>query len=69
MPTERYPQVNLVPFVLEAAGHPGYLAPKFIRTIMQDDDDSPMAVTDTLSAVQTTLHSYLSKQQLKALAT
>ena len=63
---ERYPHINLVPFILETTGRPGYHAKKFISTLMKDADNPSLAIRDTWSAVQSVLHSAISKQQLTA---
>ena len=35
---ERYPHINLVPFVLETTGCPAYHAKNFISSLMKDAD-------------------------------
>ena len=35
---DRYPRINLVPFVLETTGRPGYHAQKFIKHLYNDTD-------------------------------
>ena len=60
---DRYPHINLVPFILETTGRPGPHARKFIN------DNPPLAVRDTWSAIQSVLHSAISKQQLTAAVT
>ena len=37
----RYPRVNLVPFILESTGRPGYHARKFIKHLYEDADHPP----------------------------
>ena len=66
---DRYPRINLVPFVLEATGRPGYHAQKFIKYFFSDTDHPPTAIRDAWAAIQTTLHSCISKQQLRAVTT
>lgn len=66
---ERYPNINLVPFILETTGRPGSHARKFIKYLMRDADNPPIAVRDTWSTIQSVLHSAISKQQLTAAAT
>ena len=61
---DRYPHVNLVPFILETTGRPGPHARKFISYLMRDADNPPPAIRDTWSAVQRVLHSAISKRQL-----
>ena len=60
---DRYPHINLVPFILETTGRPSPHARKFIN------DNPPLAVRDTWSAIQCVLHSAISKQQLTAAVT
>ena len=50
-----------VSLLIGTTERPGYHAQKFIRTIMQDDDESALAVNAS-SAFQTALHSYNSKR-------
>ena len=66
---DRYPQINLVPFILETTGRPGPHARKFISYLMRDADDPPQAIRDTWSAIRSVLHSAISKQQLTAAVT
>ena len=66
---DRYPHVNLVPFILETGGRPGNHAKKFISNLMRDADNSPLAIRDTWSAIQSVLHSAISKQQLTVAVT
>ena len=66
---ERYPRINLYPFILETTGRPGYHAQKFIKYLYSDRDHPPTAIRDAWAAIQTTLHSYISKQQLRAVTT
>ena len=66
---DRYPHINLVPFILETTGRPGPHARKFITNLMRDADNPPLAIRDTLSAIQSVLHSAISKQQLTAAVT
>ena len=54
---------------LETTSRPGYHAKKFISNFMKDADNPPLAIRDTWSAVQSVLHSAISKQQLTATAT
>ena len=52
-------------YLLPAApGRAGHHAKKFISNIMQDADNPPLAIRDTWSAIQSVLHSAISKQQL-----
>ena len=44
---DRYPHINLVPFVLETTGRPGPFARKFICYLMRDADNPPIAIRDT----------------------
>ena len=66
---ERYPRINLVPFILEATGRPGYHARKFIKHLYSDTDHPPTAIRYAWTAIQTTLHNSISKQQLRAVTT
>ena len=66
---DRYPHINLVPFILETTGRPGPHARKFISYLMRDADNPPLAITDTWSTIQSVLHSAISKQQLTAAVT
>ena len=66
---ERYPHINLVSFILETTGRPGYHAKKFVSNLMKDADSPPFAIRDTRSAIQSVLDSAISKQQLTATAT
>ena len=66
---DRYPHINLVPFILETTGRPGPHARKFINYLLRDADNPPVAVRDTWSAIQSVLHSAISKQQLTAAVT
>ena len=66
---ERYPHINLVPFILETTGRPGPHARKFINYLLRDADNPPIAVRDTWSTIQSVLHSAISKQQLMAAVT
>ena len=43
---ERYPRINLYPFVLETTGRPGYHAQKFIKYLYSDMDHPPTAIRD-----------------------
>ena len=63
---DRYPHINLVPFILETTGRPGPHARKFINFLLRDADNPPLAVRDTWSTIQCVLHSAISKQQLTA---
>ena len=66
---DRYPHINLVPFILETTGRPGPHARKFINYLLRDADNPPIAVRDTWSTIQSVLHSAISKQQLTAAVT
>ena len=66
---DRYPHINLVPFILETTGRPGSHARKFINYLLRDADNPPIAVRDTWSTIQSVLHSAISKQQLMAAVT
>ena len=66
---DRYPHINLVPFILETTGRPGPNARKFISYLMRDADNPPLAIRDTWSTIQCVLHSAISKQQLTAAVT
>ena len=66
---DRYPHINLVPFILETTGRPSPHARKFISYLMRDADNRPLAIRDTWSAIQSVLHSAISKQQLTAAVT
>ena len=66
---DRYPHINLVPFILETKGRPGPHARKFISYLMRDADNPPLAIKDTWSAIQSVLHSSISKQQPTAAVT
>ena len=49
---DRYPHINLVPFILETTGRPGPHARKFINYLMRDADNPPIAIRDTWSTIQ-----------------
>ena len=66
---DRYPHINLVPFILETTGRPGPHARKFINYLLRDADNPPIAVRDTWSTIKSVLHSAISKQQLTAAVT
>ena len=66
---DKYPHINLVPFILETTGRPGPHARKFINYLLRDADNPPIAVRDTWSTIQSVLHSAISKQQLTASVT
>ena len=66
---DRYARINLVPFVLETTGRPGYHAQKFNTHLYNDTDHPPTAIRDAWAAIQTTLHNSISKQQLRAVTT
>ena len=66
---DRYPHINLFPFTLETTGRPGPHAKKFISYLMRDAGNPPLAIRDTWSAIQSVLHSAISKQQLTAAVT
>ena len=66
---DRYPHINLVPFILESTGRPGPHARNFISYLMRDADNPPLAIRDTWSAIQSLLHGAISKQQLTAAVT
>ena len=64
---DRYPHINLVPFIVETTCRPAPHARKFIsHYLMRDADKPPQAIRDTWSAIQSVLHSAISKQQLTA---
>ena len=65
---DRYPHINIVPFILETTGRPAQQARKFISNLTEDadKDNLPLAIRDTWSAIQSVL---LSKQQLTAAVT
>ena len=62
----RYPHVYLVPF---GTGRPGHHAKKFTNDLMRGADDPLLTIRDTWSAIQSVLHSAISKQQLSAAVT
>ena len=66
---DRYPHINLVPFILETTGRPGPHARKSISHLLRDADNPPPAIRDTWSAIQSVLHSAISKEQLTAAVT
>ena len=66
---DRYPHINLVPFILKTTGRPGPHARKFINYLLRDADNPPIAVRDTWSIIQSVLHSAISEQQLTAAVT
>ena len=66
---DRYPHINLVPFILETTGRLGSHAKKFINCLLRDADNPPIDVRDTWSTIQSVLHSVISKQQLMAAVT
>ena len=66
---DRYPRINLVPFILKTTGRPGYHALKFIKYLFSDTDHPPTAIREAFAAIQTTPHSCISKQQLRAVPT
>ena len=66
---DRYPHINLVPFILETTCRPSPHARNFISYLMRDADNPPLAIRDTWSAIQSVLHSAISKQQLTAAVT
>ena len=66
---DRYPHINLVPFILETTCRPGPHARKFINYLLRDADNPPITVRDTWSTIQSVLHSAISKQQLTAAVT
>ena len=66
---DRYPHINLVPFILETTGRPCSYAKKFINYLLRDADNPPIAVRDTSSTIQSVLNSAISKQQLMAAVT
>ena len=55
---DRYPQINLVPFILETTGRPGPHAKKFISYLLRDTGNPPLAIRDTWSTIQSVLHSH-----------
>ena len=66
---DRYPHINLVPFILETTSRLGPHARKFISYLLRDADNLPQAIRDTWSTIQSVLHSAISKQQLTAAVT
>ena len=66
---DRYPHINLVPFILETTGRPSPHARKFISYLMRDADNPLLAIRDTWSAIHSVLNSAISKQQLTAAVT
>ena len=54
---DRYPHINLIPFILGTTGRPGPHAKKIISNLMKDADNPPLAIRDTWSAIQSVLHS------------
>ena len=66
---DRYPRINLAPFILETNGRPGYHGQKFIKYQYSDTDHPPTAIRDAWAAMKTTLHNSVSKQQLRAVTT
>ena len=46
---DRYPHINLVPFILETTGRPGPHARKFINYLLRDADNPPIGIRDTLA--------------------
>ena len=66
---DRHPHVNFVLFILETTDRRGYHAKKFISNLVKDAGDLSLAIRDTWSAIQSVLHSAISKQQLTATAT
>ena len=48
---DRYPHINLVPFILETTRRPGPHARKFICYLMRDADNPPLAIGDTWSTI------------------
>ena len=64
-----YPHINFVPSTLETTSRPGPHAKKFISYLMRDAGNPPLAIRDTWSAIQSVLHSAISKQQLTAVVT
>ena len=50
---DRYPHINLVPFILETTGPLGPHARKFISNLMRDADNPPLAIRDTWSVCST----------------
>ena len=66
---ERYPRMNLIPFILKTTGRPGYHARKFIKYLYDDADHPPTAIRDAWTAVRTTLPNSISEQQLRAVTT
>ena len=66
---ESYPHINLVPFILETTGRPGQHARNFINNLMKEVDNPSLAIRNTLSTIQSVLHSAISNQQLTAAVT
>ena len=54
---DRYP-------ILENAGRPGYHTQKFIKDLFSDTEHPPTPNRDAWTAIQTTPHNSISKQQL-----
>ena len=43
---DRDPRINLIPFILESTGRPGYHAQKFIKYLFSDADHPPTAIRE-----------------------
>ena len=67
---DRYPRINLVPFILETTGTTGIPRPKSSpNTCSATQTTHPTAIRDAWAAIQTTLHGCISRQQLRAVTT
>ena len=66
---DRYPHINLVPFILETTGRSCPHARKFISYLLRDAHNPPLAVRDTWSTIQSVLHSANSNQHLTVAVT
>ena len=62
----RYPGHNLIPFVLETTGRPGYHAKQFIQHLAADHEPQSVVVRKIWSSIQGVLHGTISQQQLAA---
>ena len=66
---DRYPHINPAPCILETTSRPVYHAKKFISNLMKDAGNPSLALRESWSAIQSVLHSAISKRQLSATAT
>ena len=66
---DRYPHINLVPFILETTGRPGSHAKKFINYLLRDADNPPIVSETPGPPSRAFSHSAISKQQLVAAVT